>query len=277
MTAVDLLLVRVKFRKAVYAVACAAHCKAAAGDQCHSTGGGNPQLVPPHARRWLRLAGWDVAKLSAAQDLVLAQGRKPWWHMPDGYYTQTEGWASPITEARRAFTAKGVRLSETQAEEIERAAANVGVLHVSTAHFHGDAAHRQTVNSLEAKGILRHVGNTSDGYDRRMELTSFGWQVYRQHRLILHRFLADDVAAELELAARNAEMQAAQVAQVAEVAAEVADVPGAVPPKVERIPARPQAPARKPLPPFRTGGTVVSLAAARARKRNALAVPGGIA
>ncbi len=267
-----LLTVLLDFPHAVYAVPCPL-CKAKAGQRCQSTGGGNARQVPAHDKRWQSLTGWDEAKLVVARDLVLAQGSKVWWHLPEGYYAETEGWASPVAEAAKVFDPKRIRLSEPQAEEMERAAANCGVLHVSTAHFHGDAQHRQTVNSLERKGILRQTGVASHGYDRRMELTAFGWRVYRQHPRIMRR-IDDSVAAELEETARRLEEIAAREQQVAAVAAGVADVPGVVPPKVERMPAPTPLPLRKPLGPIR-GADVVSLNAVRARKRLAvLRTPG---
>ncbi len=274
---IDALLLRVEFPKAVFAVACPL-CKVQAGEQCRSTGGGNSAVVKTHEKRWACLSGWTTAMLAEAQRLVVAQGRQASWHMPTGYYAQTQAWAAEVAATKASMSPTGVRLSEAQAEEIERAAHCDGVVYVSTAHFHGDAQHRQSTNALERKGILRDTGVTTDGgWDRRLELTSFGWQVYRRHRLVIRR-LSDEVAAEFESRARDAEVLRAREAQVAAVADVVADAPGAVAPRVEfRLPARPLAPV-VPLAPFR-GGDLVSLDAAREKRarRGVPSLPGGAA
>lgn len=190
-------------RYAVKTVTCP-RCEARPGQECQSTGGGNGGPVSTHAVRFERIAAWSPGQMFAASDLVKAQGRTWWAHLPVGYYAATEAAAAPIVVKTRTATPKGVRLSEAQAERIEWAAQSEGRYDVSTAHFHGDAADRQSVNALEEKGILRFVETIDHGYSRRLELTAFGWQVYRQHRLVI-RNLPDEVAADLEAKAAAAE------------------------------------------------------------------------
>ena len=83
---------------------------------------------------------------------------------------------------------KGVRLSEAQAEYIEWAVHHepVGILYCPAGHLSGDHETRQSILALEAKGIVTQDGTTED-YERIMRLTPFGWNVYRQHRLIIRR------------------------------------------------------------------------------------------
>lgn len=184
--------------KAVYAVSCP-RCRAPAGSYCRSTGGGNFAHVATHRARGQRIAGWsdgqlvEFAALAAAQSSQLA---RLWPDLPDGYYAASEAAAAPVPAPAKRPTPKGVRLSDTQAEEIERAAhSGSGGISASTAHFHGDAQHRQTVNALVAKGILREDGLTDDGYERWYWLTPFGWQVYRHHRLVIRRLPRDEIDA----------------------------------------------------------------------------------
>lgn len=211
MTAVlswDTRLLLLEHPYAVQSVACP-KCSARPGEDCKSTGGGNYQTVTPHQARWARIANWTAEQLADAQTKVKAQGRTWWAHLPADYYAATELAAAPIVREEKPATPKGVRLSEIQAERIEQAAEHrEGRDSSSTAHFHGDHQDRQTMNALEAKGIFRFVELTADGYDRLMELTAFGWQVYRQHRLIIRR-MADSAAAEFEAKARDAEAQRA--------------------------------------------------------------------
>lgn len=185
--AVSFDLLRIQYSRAARAVACP-RCNARPGQECESTGGGNRVRVGTHKARWDRIAHWSEAQLAAAHELVRRQGSTWWPHLPKGLYVGTEAAATPIVAKVKAVTPRGVRLSEAQAEEIESAAANRGVCWISTAHFHGDAQHRQTTNALEAKGIYRDTGEVTDGgWERRLELTVFGWEVYHQHRLIIRR------------------------------------------------------------------------------------------
>jgi hypothetical protein len=184
--AVSFDLLRIQYSRAARSVTCP-KCDARPGQECESTGGGNRALVPTHKARWRRLTGWSEDQLAAADARVREQGGTWWARLPDGFYAAQEADAAPVVAKAKPVSARGVRLSEAQAEEIERAAANGGVYHAPTSHFHGDAQQRQSSNALEAKGILRFVALTGDGYDRRMELTEFGWSVYHQHRLIIHR------------------------------------------------------------------------------------------
>jgi hypothetical protein len=170
---------------AALAVTCP-RCHARSGEPCQSTGGGNYAQVPTHQTRLGRIAGFTTEQSHAAAALVREVGRN--WYGQADRFAGFETVASPIhATTAKPPTPKGVRLSEAQAEEIERAAERGGELYASTAHFHGDAHHRQTVQALEAKGIVRFVRLSEDGYDRVYELTQFGWQVYQQHRLIIRR------------------------------------------------------------------------------------------
>lgn len=195
--------------KAVYAVRCP-KCPALAGSYCRSTGGGNFAYVVTHKAREARIAGWSDQQLVEFAALVEAQPgqiARLWPDLPDGYYAASEAAAAPIpAKPAKQPTPKGVRLSEVQAEEIERAAhSGSGGVSASTAHFHGDAQHRLTVNALVAKGILREDGLTDDGYERWYWLTSFGWRVYREHRLVIRRLSDAEIDAG-ETAAVDREM-----------------------------------------------------------------------
>lgn len=166
-------------------------CDAKPGQRCESTGGGNFAYVPVHAARRARVEQWPEYLAESAAALVRSIERLPRWRWATGTaqaLTKFDAQAAPV-QAKPAGqpSPKGVRLSEAQAERIEWAAQAGGRYTASTAHFHGDAADRQSVQALEAKGILRQVGVTDDGYGRILELTEFGWQVYRQHRLIIRR------------------------------------------------------------------------------------------
>lgn len=163
-------------------------CKAHPGEECQSTGGGNPQAVAIHKARWDRVAHWTPEQRLTFGTLVIQQGGTWWARLPAGYYAQAEAAAKPVAERpAKQPTPKGVRLSESQAERIEWAAEAGGRYTVSTTHFHGDAADRQSVQALETKGIFGLVGEQHQGLERVYELTEFGWQVYRQHRLIIRR------------------------------------------------------------------------------------------
>lgn len=184
-------------------------CKARPGLACMSTGGGNPAQVATHAVRDRRVRDWSDEFAAEAGRLAKSVARKSWDDWSPSIFDRFEAAAKPSPSASvKQSTPKGVRLSEVQAEEIEGYVLRGGVGHVSTAHFHGDAQHRQTVNALDAKGIVRFVAMTSDGYDRRMELTPFGWQVYRQHRAIIRKLSEAEVDA-LEAAALSVELAVA--------------------------------------------------------------------
>jgi hypothetical protein len=179
-------------------------CKSRPGFGCMSTGGGNPAQVVTHAVRDRRVRDWPDEFAAEAGRLAKSVARKSWLDWSTSMFDRFEAAAVPPVTSPKPLTPKGVQLSEKQAEEIEGYVLRGGYGHVSTAHFSGDAQHRQTVNALEAKGIVRFVELTSDGYDRRMELTPFGWQVYRQHRLIIRR-LSDAEVAALEAGASRVE------------------------------------------------------------------------
>ncbi len=83
----------------------------------------------------------------------------------------------------------GVRLTENQAERIEQMVQGEqpGTFWYPTTHFHGCAEIRQTLNALKAKGIAEEVAGSDDWSGHAVRLTPFGWQVHRQHRLIIRR------------------------------------------------------------------------------------------
>jgi hypothetical protein len=169
-------------------------CRAGFGSDCRSTGGGNSAFVPTHKARTARIAGWTDEQRHEFGDAVWRY-RRPSWSGPsmpveeiERVAAKAEATAAPIpVKAEKQPTPKGVRLSELQAEEIERAAHGGGKTSASTAHFHGDHQHRQTINALRDKGILAEGSVSEDGYSREYTLTLFGWRVYRQHRLIIRR------------------------------------------------------------------------------------------
>ncbi|MEU0078428.1 hypothetical protein ABZY58_11075 [Micromonospora tulbaghiae] len=162
-------------------------CAAGFARECQSTGGGNYATVPTHKARRARTAGWDDEQRQRFGEAVVLYRRQP-WEAPADLVAEAETAATPIpTKTTSRPTPKGVRLSENQAEEIERAAENDGLTSCSTAHFHGHAAHRQTILSLHAKGILAEGDLFNHGYDRAYSLTDYGWQVWAHHRLIIRR------------------------------------------------------------------------------------------
>jgi hypothetical protein len=161
-------------------------CRQPGGSPCESTGGGNRQYVPTHKARFDRVAGWTNAVQGHAEMLVKAVGHYGYGNA--GLFACFEAAAAPIlVKGTKPDTPKGVRLSEAQAEMVELSVHHepVGVLYCPTTHLSGDHETRQSILALEAKGIVVQDG-TRDG-DRLMRLTPFGWQVYRQHRLIIRR------------------------------------------------------------------------------------------
>ncbi|TDC59553.1 hypothetical protein E1258_17635 [Micromonospora sp. KC207] len=158
---------------AEHAVTCP-KCKVGFGRLCQSTGGGNYAAVPTHKARRDRIAGWTDKQRHQYGDLVRQYRREP-WEAPADQVAEAEAAAKPIpVKTAKQPTPKGVRLSEPQAEAVERAAANNGRTSASTAHFHGDAAERQTIRSLRDKGILAGGELVDDGYRREYTLTGFG-------------------------------------------------------------------------------------------------------
>jgi hypothetical protein len=171
-------------------------CKAKPGSACMSTGGGNPAEVATHKARRNRVQDWADEFAAQAGQLAKSVAYKRWDDWAPSLFDQYEAVATAIpVKGAKPLTPKGVQLSEKQAEEIERYVMSSGRGYISTAHFSGDHQDRQTANALEAKGIIRFVEMTADHYDRRMELTPFGWQVYRQHRLIIRRLDEPEVDA----------------------------------------------------------------------------------
>lgn len=169
------------------AVACP-KCQERPGDPCRSTGGGNRSVVPTHTARRARVDGWDEAFADEAGHLASRWQNRCGESWPADAFDRFEAAAAPApVKSVRQPTPKGVRLSEKQAEEIERMVLCGGNGGVSTAHFHGDHQERQTVNALESKGIVEYTGVSDDGYTRNASLTEFGWRVYYQHRLIIRR------------------------------------------------------------------------------------------
>ncbi|MEU8157989.1 hypothetical protein AB0B94_30420 [Micromonospora sp. NPDC048986] len=170
-------------------------CKSGFGRQCQSTGGGNFAVVPTHKARLARIAGWSTEQRHTYGELVWQYRRTP-WDAPAEVRAEAEAAAAPIpAKDTKQPTPKGVRLSENQAEEIERTAYNGGKTAAPTSHFHGDHHARQTIQALAAKGILAKGELTDDGYHREYTLTPFGWEVYRQHRLIIHRLSDEQIDA----------------------------------------------------------------------------------
>ncbi|WP_045740915.1 zinc finger domain-containing protein [Actinoplanes rectilineatus] len=178
--------------RAPLAVTCP-KCNARPGHECESTGGGNRAFVATHKARENRVSGWPEEFAAEAGRLVKSVLRASWEQRAAVDWSKFEAAAAPAPAAK-PLTPKGVRLSETQAEEIERYVLRGGHGWVSTVHFHGDALHRATVNALESKGIVEAVADSEDGYGRNMKLTGFGWKVYDQHRLIIKRLTDAEIA-----------------------------------------------------------------------------------
>jgi hypothetical protein len=179
-------------------------CRQPGGMGCTSTGGGNAAPVSTHKARTDRIGGWTNAVQEHAATLVRAVGYHG--YARESLFAVFEQAAKPIPgKAMKQYTPKGVRLSEKQAEEIEYMVMAGGVGGCSTAHFHGDHQERQTVIALEGKGIVEWTGYSDGGYTRNARLTAFGWQVYRQHRLIIRR-LDDAEVDRLESAASREQM-----------------------------------------------------------------------
>lgn len=187
--------------RAALAVRCP-KCRQPGGSPCESTGGGNRAQVVTHKARLDRVARWTNAVQEHAEILVKAVGHYGYGNA--SLFAVFEAAAAPIlVKAEKAPTPKGVRLSEAQAEWIEWIVqgSNPGIVHSPTTHFHGDAQLRQTINALEEKNILVFERNDEDG-GRWLRLTPFGWQVYRQHRLIIRR-LSEAEVDDLEAAAQG--------------------------------------------------------------------------
>lgn len=175
-------------------------CHAGGGEPCKSTGGGNYTTVPTHKARLTRVTGLTAAQAGAAVDMVREVGSR-WWGQA-ARFAEFEAIAAPLhTTPSRQASPTGVRLSVPQATAVEQAAKSGGELGASAAHFHGDANRRQTAQALETKGIIVYDRLSDDGYDRIYRLTPYGWQVYRQHRLIIRRMSDAEVDAA-ESAAR---------------------------------------------------------------------------
>ncbi|MER7331795.1 MULTISPECIES: hypothetical protein [unclassified Micromonospora] len=170
-------------------------CGSGFGAECQSTGGGNYATVFTHKARRDRTAHWTDQQRQQYGELVWRQRCLP-WEAPADHVAEAEATAKPIpAKAQKPVTPKGVRLSEQQAERIEIAAAHGGKTLGPLGHFSGDAAWRQTVLSLVAKGILAEGEVVDHGYSREYTLTDFGWQVYANHRLIIRNDAADHWAA----------------------------------------------------------------------------------
>jgi len=169
-------------------------CRQPGGMGCRSTGGGNAVAVATHRPRTERIAGWTNAVQEHAAMLVRAVGHNG--YAREDLFAVFELAAAPIpAKTAKPPTPKGVRLSEKQAELIELSVqyddGHPGIMYCPLGHLSGDHESRQTINALEAKGIV--VEAEHNGSDRMMRLTPFGWQVYRQHRLIIRRLDAAEV------------------------------------------------------------------------------------
>jgi hypothetical protein len=188
------------FGYAARAVRCP-KCRQPGGMGCTSTGGGNAITVATHKARADRVASWTNAVQTHAEMLVKAVGH--YGYARSELFAVFEQAAAPIeTKATKSPTPKGVRLSEARAEYIESAVQHepAGVLYCPTGHLSGDHETRQSILALEAKGIVVQDGTTEE-YERIMRLTPFGWQVYRQHRLIIRRL--DDAEVDRREAEAN--------------------------------------------------------------------------
>lgn len=186
------------FRAAI-AVICP-KCRAVGGQPCQSTGGGNRADVVTHKARIARIAGLTNQVQDEAAAKVRTMGLR--WYGRSHEFAAFEAQAAPIpVRTGKQPTPNGVRLSEVQAEEIERYVYGGGFGWVSTTHFHGDDQHRRTVNALEGKGIVEFV--EPEDYGRRMKLTEFGWQVYRQHRLVIRRLSEEQIAEQVARAEQS--------------------------------------------------------------------------
>lgn len=178
--------------RAPLAVTCP-KCAARPAHECESTGGGNRTHVTTHKARELRVTGWVDEFAAEAGRLVRQVFHKSWEDRAAVDWSQFEQAATPIAATAAPAGPASVRLSEKQASRIELAAQD-GVLYAPTSHFHGDAARRQSINALEAKGIVEQFDTTPDGYDRLMRLTQFGWLVYRQHPKVIRRLNESEIA-----------------------------------------------------------------------------------
>ncbi len=176
---------------AAQAVACP-KCGQLAGEGCRSTGGGNRSAVSTHRPRTERVAGWTNAVQEHAS--LLAKAVSYHGYGRGELFAVFEAAAAPIpVKAAKKLTPKSVQLSEKQAEMVELAVQHepTGVLYYPTGHLFGDHETRQTLNALESKGVIAQAG--TEGCDRLMRLTVFGWQVYRQHSKIIHRLTAAQI------------------------------------------------------------------------------------
>jgi hypothetical protein len=178
--------------RAPLAVTCP-RCQARPGYDCESTGGGNRAYVATHKARELLVAHWSDEFAADAGRLVRSVLRATYAARAAVDWTRFEAAAAPTAVNTAQPSPAAVRLSEKQAARIELAA-ETGVLHAPTSHFHGDAARRQTLHALEAKGIVVQFDMTPDGYDRLLRLTAYGWQVYRQHPKVIRRLTVDEIA-----------------------------------------------------------------------------------
>ena len=190
--------------RAALAVKCP-KCRQPGGLPCQSTGGGNRAYVATHRVRLDRVKGWTNAVQEHAELLVKAVGHHG--YARDDLFAVFERAAAPMpAKGVRPSTPKGVKLSEKQAETIENLVHFGGIAFCPTTHFHGDHETRQTLLALESKNILAQYGTADSTGERKLRLTAFGWQVYRQHRLIIRR-LDDAEVDRLETASNRKDDQ----------------------------------------------------------------------
>lgn len=112
---------------------------------------------------------------------------------PNGYTTRHKDRDRALAGTAPKPRANGLRLTEAQAERIERAAANGGDYWAprpgGQALFSGDGAERQVATALLDKGLFELVDaavrNLSS--EAHYRLTADGWRVYATHRLIIRR------------------------------------------------------------------------------------------
>lgn len=171
---------------ATLAITCP-RCGATRGQNCRSTGGGNPATVADHKPRRDRIQHWTHAQLQYAGRIAVES--RPWGgnipEVADEVWAELETAAAPMPEPKtRPSNPRTMRLSGPQRALVEQLAANGGHGYAPASHFHGDAVRRRTSNALADKGII--VVGRGDGYDRPIRLTELGWAVYEQHPSITH-------------------------------------------------------------------------------------------
>lgn len=122
--------------------------------------------------------------------------------------TTPNGWLTyhkvrdAVVRGETVKASKPGRLTDAQAQRIERAAEHGTVWAPHRANFGGERAQITVVETLAGHGILALVGD--DGHERTFALTVEGWRVYRTHRLVIRRLSEDEIdAGEAEAVIRE--------------------------------------------------------------------------